>query len=92
MGDVMDWPAAPCCTPDYPPGCVCPPAEKALRAWSAGQEGMPAMTAEQRAYCLGEIGKVEGYSRVEHEDEPDAQLARTTLSAWVDYCRDKGLL
>jgi hypothetical protein len=50
------------------------------------------MTADQREYCLTEIGGVEGYNRNEHEQLADADLARATLSAWADFCRDKGLI
>lgn len=85
-----DWPAnkARCCYGDT--GCVCTDMEKSLRGWVRGDE-MPAMTAEQRAACLSEIGQVEGYTRSDHENEDDATLANTTLAAWTDYCRDKGM-
>lgn len=72
-------------------GCVCGPMERSLRGWIAGRIETP-MTTEQREACLDEIGRVEGYVRADHEAEDDAQLARTTLSAWTDYCRDKGLI
>ena len=85
------WPDAPCCWPDYPGGCICPPMEKALRAWKAGRY-IAKMTPEQREACLTEIDKVEGYRRAEHETESDGDLANTVLSAWVDYCRDKGMI
>lgn len=91
MADIT-WPTAPCCAPDYPGGCVCPPAEMALRGWSDRRDGMPAMTADQREWCLNEIGQVEGYQRAEYESCDDADLARGVLDAWTDYCRDKGLM
>ena len=50
------------------------------------------MTPEQREFCLSEIDRVEGYERKGLEDVSDQVLASDTLSAWVDYCRDKGLL
>lgn len=85
------WPDAPCCAPDYPGGCVCLRAERALRAWSDLAIEVP-MTAEQRAFCLDEIGSVEGYDRTAHQSDEDSELARATICAWTDYCRDKGLL
>jgi hypothetical protein len=50
------------------------------------------MTPEQRAWCLDEIGSIEGYNRADYEGETDGNLARTVLSAWLDLCRDKGLV
>jgi hypothetical protein len=50
------------------------------------------MTPSQRAWCLDEIGSVEGYKRADFEDYNDSDLARAVLHAWNDYCRDKGLL
>ena len=72
-------------------GCICPRMERALRAWRAKAD-MPPMTAEQRECCLEEIGSVEGFDRADHEDEDDDLLACTTIGAWIDYCRDKGLM
>lgn len=89
FADAISWPAARCCMGDD--GCVCPDMERALRGWVRG-DSIPPMTPEQREACLSEIGKVEGYSRAEHEAENDSHLAQTTLSAWADYCRDKGLI
>jgi len=85
----LDWPAVACCMGDD--GCVCGPMERALRGWSASRAPSP-MSAEQREACLDEIGRVEGYERATHEGDDDTQLANTVLSAWTDYCRDKGLL
>lgn len=53
---------------------------------------MPTMTAAQREACLNEIGRVEGWTRVEHEHDPDSLLASAVLCARADYCRDKGLM
>lgn len=97
--DDMAWPDAPCCLkpqaddPLFPylGGCVCMPAERVLRGWIGGAD-VPPMTAEQREWCLVEIEQAEGYRRSDHETESDADLANTVLSAWVDYCRDKGML
>lgn len=85
-----DWPVAKCCTGEdkY---CVCPDMERALRGWKRG-EALPAMTDEQRQTCLCEIGRVEGYSVADHADDSDADLSGAVLGAWVDYCRDKGLM
>lgn len=85
----LRWPDAQCCWPGYP-GCQCPPAERALRAWMNGAT-LPAMTAEQREFCLSEIEQVEGHRRDEHVSDSDADLSRATIDAWTDYCRDKGL-
>lgn len=89
--ESINWPIAPCCSPGNG-GCACAPMERALRAWSGGYEGIPAMTAEQRNACLDEIGQVEGWIRSEHADLSDGDLARNVLSAWMDFCRDKGLI
>lgn len=87
----LKWPETICCSPDYPGGCQCSPSERALRAWKAHHD-LPDMTAEQREFCLQEIDRIEGYRRKDYEAEDDADLANTTLNAWTDYCRDKGLL
>ena len=83
------WPEPPCCMGEEL--CVCGDAERALRGWMSGGVAEP-MSPEQRRYCLQEIGTVEGYDRDVHAQEDDATLARTTLLAWADHCRDKGLL
>tara|TARA_R100000365_G_scaffold2508_2_gene7863 strand:- start:7573 stop:7854 length:282 start_codon:yes stop_codon:yes gene_type:complete len=85
------WPEAACCAPNYPFGCICPPKERALRAWERGDDSMPPMTERQRAYCLHEIGRVEGYRREDYVDASDRDLAHTTIIAWLDYAADKGL-
>lgn len=88
---AASWPDAPCCRPDYP-ACACLPMERALRSWKNGGSSLPPMTAEQREACLAEIARVEGYRRSDYEAASDVDLARGTLDAWVDYCRDKGLI
>jgi len=94
---VIEMPAVPdarCCGYYGPPGsfpCECAPSERALRAWSGGYAAAP-MTVEQREWCLGEIGRVEGWTASDHTADTDADLARNVMSAWTDYCRDKGLL
>jgi hypothetical protein len=69
--------------------CVCPRAEAGIR-WVA--EGRSEFTEEQREWCLDEIGQVEGYERGDYEGDSDDEIAKETLHAWTDYCRDKGLL
>lgn len=94
MGDIgvlVDWPNVSCQCFDDNRECICPPMEKALRAWQGERITCP-MSSEQRESCLHEIGQVEGYDRADHETDKPADLARATLGAWVDYCRDKGLL
>ncbi len=73
-------------------GCLCGPAERVLRAYADAELGLPPMTPEQREWCLTEIDSTEGNSRKNHTNDTDPQLALSVLSAWVDYCRDKGLL
>ena len=71
--------------------CICPRNEWALRCYVHGEVIRP-MTIAEREWCLGEIGRVEGYERNDHTQDLDADLARTVIDAWVTYCRDKGLL
>jgi hypothetical protein len=73
------------CVCGYGACCACGDTEAHLRA------GAP-LTDEQREWCLNEIASVEGYERDDHVNEDDAQLGRSVLNAWTDYCRDKGLL
>jgi hypothetical protein len=49
------------------------------------------MTPAERDWCRDEIARIEGYTEKDAEGD-DADVARTVLSAWTDYCRDKGLL
>lgn len=81
----------PCCSADSE-GCACGKDERVLRAYKRREFGLPPMTPEQRKWCLDEIGSVEGYTREEWVDMDDDLLASGVLSAWTDYCRDKGLL
>lgn len=70
--------------------CQCTDDERALRNWEAGLTAV-AMTPAQREWCLEEISAVEGYRREEYEASSDAGLAGGVLSAWADFCRDKGI-
>lgn len=92
----ITWPVATCCLDKEDQaeiGCPCgeQSAERALRGFKRG-EFLQAMTREQREFCLRELEQIEGYSRDEHATDSDQDLAGTVLSAWVDYCRDKGLM
>lgn len=71
--------------------CVCDQAERCLRAYIKDM-APSTMTEEQRKWCLEEIDMVEGYDAKEWDDASDKDMARGVLSAWLDYCRDKGLL
>lgn len=79
------------CVCECPYGCQCPPGEKALR-FILGHRPGTYFTQEQREWCLDEIGSVEGYRREDYADLSDPEIARGVLDAWLDYCRDKGLL
>ena len=79
-------PEVPCCMgPEHDGGCLCGLTERVLRAGVA-------LTAEQREWCLQEIGKVEGYKADDYRNLPDVELGGVVLSAWTDYCRDKGMM
>ncbi len=80
---------AACCMGPEQEGCMCGREERALRAISASQYRQ--MTSAEREWCRLEILRVEGYDESDC-NVCDSQLASTTLSAWQDYCRDKGLL
>ena len=56
------------------------------------RQGSRPLTIEERLWCLDEIEKVEGYERGEYEHVSDRNLAENVFSAWLDYCRDKGLI
>lgn len=94
----IHWPITRCCMTPFdhkPPGeddepCACLPLERALRGWI--RRDLPPMTPEQREACLSEIDRVEGHSRDHYQGADDATLASGVLSAWTDFCRDKGLL
>ncbi len=81
-----------CCVCGNLDACLCGDSERALHKWAGRVKDMPSMTLEQREWCLREIGSVEGWSRDDHENDTDEHLANSVLSAWLDYCRDKGLL
>jgi hypothetical protein len=87
MIEMPNLPPAACCSPAL--SCACGDSERVLRAAIRGEVSL---SPEQRTWCLNEIGRVEGYRATDHELEPDADLAHTVLSAWTDYCRDKGLI
>lgn len=70
-------------------GCACTHQERGLRAVMAGAGPM---TPEEREWCLAEIDRVEGHSRHTYQGTPDAEIARGVMDAWIDFCRDKGLL
>jgi len=71
--------------------CVCGETEKALRGWLNKRITKP-MTPEQREWCYEEINSVEAHDRKDYEEGTDAELAMGVLSAWQEYCQDKGLL
>lgn len=85
-----EFPTYPCACYLGEDGCICQSEERALRHIAAGNTAEP-MTAEQREWCKREIVSVEGYAEKDAEGA-DADVARTVLHAWVDYCRDKGLM
>lgn len=92
MSDNLTEPFAVCeCQCGGVMTCECGTEERAIRAYAGGAP-MPPMTVIQREWCLREIDSVEGYDRRDHGKAPDDVLASTVLRAWVDYCRDKGLL
>lgn len=92
MNEMPNYPRVNHChcygTPEH---CVCGETEKALRGWCNGRITQK-MTPDQREWCLQEIDSVEGYERQHYQTCSDELLANGVLSAWVDYCRDKGLL
>lgn len=69
-------------------GCMCAPAERGLRSVIAAKGGL---TPAQREWCCQEIESIEGHTRPP-ADWSDESVAREVLSAWTDYCRDKGML
>lgn len=88
--ELFTNPEGQCCLGPDRDGCLgCPKEERALREIAAGQ--YRPMTQAERDYCKREIAAVEGYSENDAEGA-DADVARTVLSAWTDYCRDKGML
>jgi hypothetical protein len=69
-------------------GCMCSLEERALRHCIARRT---TLTAEQRKYCHDQIVAVEGYNESDTQGS-DSDLAHTVLRAWMDFCRDKGML
>lgn len=70
-------------------GCICPAAERALRAISRGDYEL---TDSAREWALSQVASVEGYERSAYEGLADRHVAQGVLDAWTDYCRDKGLM
>lgn len=86
----LDGVACQCFDPGQMSGCMCGDKEIALRAIAAGNYPR-LMTFAEREWCRQEITRVEGYSEKDAEGA-DAAVARAVLGAWVDYCRDKGMM
>lgn len=86
----QETPLLECATCEFSDRCI--GEEAALRHFTYKLEGFPAMTQEQRDWCLAEISAVEGWDSRYHVDEDDASLAGSVLHAWADYARDKGLM
>ncbi|RTL07728.1 hypothetical protein EKK58_00880 [Candidatus Dependentiae bacterium] len=78
-------------SPDLPDGSQGVLTEDDLFAFANERTGRP-MTIHEREWCLQEIASVEGYNRADYELSDNKGLARGVLSAWVDFCRDKGLM
>lgn len=85
LTDMPSVPRALCSCYDDEDACECSDTERFLRS------GMK-MSSEQRDWCLREIEQVEGHNRKDYADLSDKDLGRATISAWIDYCRDKGLM
>lgn len=78
-----------CCMGENADGCACGFTEE--RALRAVIDGRRSMTGDERAWCSDQIASVEGHE-APPADWSDVDVARGVLSAWMDYCRDKGLL
>ncbi len=93
MNEMPNLPevACGCWEPEHPydVGCICGDSERVLRAV---QRDEIKLTPEQREWCLNEVSRVEGYDRADHVNDFDRTLAGAVLSAWTDYCRDKGMI
>jgi len=72
--------------------CACGAEERVLRGYIRADPELAPMSPVQRAWCLLEISSVEGYERKDYETASDSHLASGVLSAWLDFCRDKGML
>ena len=90
---VLD-PGGCACGLQYGPldGCICTPTERVLRLYAGGQSALPVLTPGQREACLSELHRVEGYNRTDYAEATDQELCRGVLYAWVDFCREKGLM
>ena len=74
--------------------CGCGQNEIALRHYAYPETSiLPAMTAEQREWCIKEAEHAgEGsYPRNETENLSDEELAKAVLKAWWDYVRSNVL-
>ena len=72
--------------------CICGDEEKVLRHY-AGRKPLPPMTVKQRQWCIEQITQSDEGAQPEHlEVLDDADLARTVLDSWLDYCRNMGML
>jgi hypothetical protein len=78
-----------CCMGQSADGCACGFTEE--RALRAVIDGRRSMTPDERAWCSDQIASVEGHE-APPADWSDVDVARGVLSAWMDYCRDKGML
>lgn len=72
--------------------CACAKAGGAERVLRFVMAADGRLSSGQRDWCLSEIDQIEGWKRADHEKDSDADLARATIDAWTDYCRDKGLM
>lgn len=86
----QNMPLPKCATCEFSDNCV--GEEAALRHFIYQLPETPAMSQEQRDWCLAEISCVEGWDSRYHVEEDDASLAKNVLYAWADYTRDKGLM
>ena len=72
--------------------CLCTRAERVVRAYAAGHS-MPAMSIEQREWCLRQIDTSgEGqYDLAACRKMSDRDLAETVLDSWRVYATSQGL-
>jgi hypothetical protein len=71
--------------------CICDESERVLRAYGYTSLQLPAMTSDQRQWCLDQIVDGEFDTPENHLNDDDAHLARAVLDHWRDCARDKGL-
>lgn len=83
-----------CDKPDGSPSdhCLCARAGGAERVLRFVMETDGRLAPAQREWCLAEIDSIEGFRRQDYEASTDAEIASATIDAWIDYCRDKGML